>query len=115
MAEALQWVSRITTVALMMLLPILGGRKLDEMRGTGYWGSIGLVLGLLLGAWQLRLIVVDSNRAQSRSIQPRSPAKPQNDYQPDDRKPGDSQPGDSQPGDSQPDDSQPDDRVPPRA
>jgi hypothetical protein len=67
MAEALHWVSRITTVALMMLLPILGGRKLDEMRGTGYWGSIGLVVGLLLGAWQLRQIVVDSNRAQARS------------------------------------------------
>jgi hypothetical protein len=66
MAEALQWVTRITTVALMMLLPILGGRKLDEIRGTGYWGSIGLVVGLLLGAWQLRLIVVDSNRAQAR-------------------------------------------------
>jgi hypothetical protein len=67
MAEALRWVSRITTVGLMMLLPILGGRKLDEMRGTGYWGSIGLVVGLLLGAWQLRQIVVDSNRALARS------------------------------------------------
>ena len=63
----MQWVTRITTVALMMLLPILGGRKLDEMRGTGYWGSIGLVVGLLLGAWQLRQIVIDSNRAQARS------------------------------------------------
>jgi hypothetical protein len=42
MAEALQWVSRITTVALMMLLPILGGRKLDEMRGTGYAGRLAV-------------------------------------------------------------------------
>jgi F0F1-type ATP synthase assembly protein I len=74
MAEAMQWVSRITTVALMMLVPILGGRKLDEMRGTGYWSSIGLIVGLLLGAWQLRQIVVDSNRAAARSGKPRSAA-----------------------------------------
>jgi hypothetical protein len=66
MAEALQWVTRITTVAFLALLPILGGRKLDEWRGTGYWGSIGLVVGLLLGAWQLRQLVVDLNREQSR-------------------------------------------------
>jgi hypothetical protein len=65
-AEALQWVTRITTVALMTMLPVLGGRKLDEMRGTGYWGTIGLVVGLLLGAWQMRQLVVDSNRAQAR-------------------------------------------------
>jgi len=67
MAEALQWVSRITTVALMMLLPILGGGKLDEMRETKYWGPVGLVLGLLLGAWQLRQIVRDSKRSQDKA------------------------------------------------
>jgi hypothetical protein len=71
MAEALQWVSRITTVALMMLLPIVGGRKLDEMRETKYWGTVGLVLGLALGAWQLRQIVLDLQRTQSQARRPK--------------------------------------------
>jgi hypothetical protein len=77
----MQWVSRITTVALMVLLPILGGRKLDEMRETKYWGPIGLVLGLLLGAWQLRLIIADSKRSQADRSKS-SYGKPQNEKSP---------------------------------
>ena len=33
--------------------PRLGGRWLDERRGTNYWALIGLVLGLIVGLWQL--------------------------------------------------------------
>jgi hypothetical protein len=77
MAEALQWVSRITTVALMVLLPILGGGKLDEMRETKYWGPVGLVLGLVIGAWQLRRIVVDLQRVQDRARGPKATGESQ--------------------------------------
>jgi hypothetical protein len=56
-AEAMQWVSRITTVALMTVLPILGGGWLDGRFATKYWGLVGLVVGLVLGGWQLMLLV----------------------------------------------------------
>lgn len=56
MAEALNWVSRISSLGVMMVLPILGGRWLDNRYGTSYWGMLGLVLGLAIGAWQIALI-----------------------------------------------------------
>ncbi|MBA4015943.1 MAG: hypothetical protein C0483_02015 [Pirellula sp.] len=62
----MNWVSRIVTVALMTLLPILGGRWLDGKRGTSYWALVGLVVGLLVGFWQLLQIVRDSNKKQRR-------------------------------------------------
>ena len=65
-AEAMNWVSRIISVALMTLLPILGGRWLDGKRGTSYWALIGLVVGLLVGSWQLLQIVRESNKKQQR-------------------------------------------------
>jgi len=54
--EAMQWVSRITTVALMTVLPIVGGRWLDGRLATSYWGLIGLVVGLAVGFWQMMLL-----------------------------------------------------------
>ena len=63
-AEAMNWVSRIISVALMTLLPILGGRWLDGKRGTSYWALIGLVVGLLVGSWQLLQIVREANKKQ---------------------------------------------------
>lgn len=65
-AEAMNWVSRIISVALMTLLPILGGRWLDGKRGTSYWALIGLVVGLLVGSWQLLQIVREANKKQQR-------------------------------------------------
>lgn len=65
-AEAMNWVSRIITVALMTLLPILGGRWLDGKRATDHWGLVGLAVGLLLGFYQLWLIVREANKSQQK-------------------------------------------------
>lgn len=62
----MNWVSRIITVALMTLLPILGGRWLDGKRATDHWALIGLVVGLLLGSYQLWLIVREANNSQRK-------------------------------------------------
>ncbi|MSR58568.1 MAG: AtpZ/AtpI family protein [Planctomycetaceae bacterium] len=53
MAVAMEWVSRITTVALMMVLPAGGGYWLDQRCGTGPWLLVlgaggGLILGMML-------------------------------------------------------------------
>ena len=63
----MQWVSRITTVGLMMVLPALGGRWLDDRRGTNYWTLIGLVLGLVVGLWQLLQIARPKQRGRADS------------------------------------------------
>jgi hypothetical protein len=49
----MEWVSRITTVALEMVLPGLGGLWLDGRWGTSFLGLLGFVLGLTLGIWHL--------------------------------------------------------------
>lgn len=66
-AEAMQWVSRITTVGLMMVLPALGGRWLDDRRGTHHWALIGLVVGLAVGMWQLLQIAGGKKRGRNDS------------------------------------------------
>ncbi|MCE9607405.1 MAG: AtpZ/AtpI family protein [Planctomycetia bacterium] len=63
----MQWVSRITTVALMTVLPILGGQWLDGRLATSYWSPIGLVVGLVLGAWQLMLLVRSAEKSAARN------------------------------------------------
>jgi uncharacterized protein YqgC (DUF456 family) len=53
MAQAVDWVSKITTVALEMALPAIGGGYLDKRFGTKYWALAGLVLGFVVGMWHL--------------------------------------------------------------
>jgi ATP synthase protein I len=53
LALAVEWVTKITTVALEMVLPAIGGGYLDQRWGTKYWTLIGLVLGLVVGMWHL--------------------------------------------------------------
>ena len=62
MAEALNWVSRISTLGAMMVLPMIGGRWLDGKLGTTYWSPIGLVVGLAVGTWQIANIAAAANR-----------------------------------------------------
>ena len=53
-AAAIQWVSRITTVALMMVLPGIGGHWLDQRWGTSPWLLIvGAGLGLAVMLMEL--------------------------------------------------------------
>ena len=56
MAIAMEWVSRIFTVALEMILPGLGGQWLDRKLGTGFLVLVGFVLGLTLGITHLLMM-----------------------------------------------------------
>jgi hypothetical protein len=53
LALAVQWVTKITTVALEMALPAVGGGYLDARFGTKHWALAGLVLGFVVGMWHL--------------------------------------------------------------
>jgi hypothetical protein len=53
LALAMEWVSKITTVALEMVLPAIGGGYLDRRWGTKYWALVGLVVGFSVGMWHL--------------------------------------------------------------
>lgn len=53
MAEAMNWVSKITTVALEMVLPGLAGLWLDNQLETRFLAFLGFVLGVPLGIWHL--------------------------------------------------------------
>ena len=49
----MEWVAKITTVALEMVLPAVGGGYLDQRLGTSYWTIVGLVFGVVFGLWHL--------------------------------------------------------------
>lgn len=53
MALAIEWVSRITTVALEMVLPGILGQWLDSKWGTGFLGLAGFAFGVSFGLWHL--------------------------------------------------------------
>lgn len=53
LAVAMEWVSRIITVALEMVLPGLAGGWLDKRWGTGFLALVGFALGVSLGIWHL--------------------------------------------------------------
>ena len=52
-ALAMEWVAKITTVALEMFLPAVAGGWLDRRLGTNHWALIGVVLGVTVGLWHL--------------------------------------------------------------
>jgi F0F1-type ATP synthase assembly protein I len=63
----MEWVSRITTVALMMVLPAWAGYWCDNRFGSGPWLLIvGALIGLLVGMLQLLGLVDKSNRKKLR-------------------------------------------------
>ena len=49
MASAMEWVAKITTVGLVMVLPAVGGKYLDARWGTNCWAVVGLVMGMMAG------------------------------------------------------------------
>jgi F0F1-type ATP synthase assembly protein I len=62
-AAAMEWVAKITTVGMEMVLPAVAGRYLDKYLQTRYWVVVGLVLGGALGFWHLmRMTRVVSNK-----------------------------------------------------
>ena len=52
-ARAMQWVSRITTIAVEMVIPAVLGTWLDRRLGTNFLTLIGLLIGVPLGLWHL--------------------------------------------------------------
>jgi hypothetical protein len=53
MAQAMEWASRITTVALEMVLPGLAGLWLDARWDLRFLGPSGFALGMAVGIWHL--------------------------------------------------------------
>ena len=53
MAEGMNWVSKITTIALEMVLPGSLGLWLDTRFGTRFLALLGFALGVPLGIWHL--------------------------------------------------------------
>jgi len=53
MALAMEWISKVTTVALEMVLPGLAGHWLDQRVGVRFFAPAGFVLGLVCGMWHL--------------------------------------------------------------
>lgn len=66
MALAMEWVSRITTVALEMVLPGVLGGWLDGRLGTGYLGLIGFAFGFAVGFWHLLRMTKSPARESSK-------------------------------------------------
>ncbi len=62
LAVAMEWVAKITTVALEMFLPAIGGGYLDRRLGTQHWALVGLILGFVVGLWHLLQMTRASNR-----------------------------------------------------
>ena len=59
---ALEWVSRVLAVCVVMVLPGLGGGWLDRRLGTGYWAPCGFVFGFVSGTTALILLVQREGR-----------------------------------------------------
>jgi F0F1-type ATP synthase assembly protein I len=74
----MQWVSTITTIGLMMVLPAALGYWLDTLWGTGPWLLVaGALLGFVLGLWELRkLAKIGPGGRGSRPSPPRRADKP---------------------------------------
>lgn len=60
-ALAMEWVAKITTVALEMVIPLAVGSYLDRRWGTSYLTIAGVVIGMTVGLWHL--IQMTSNKA----------------------------------------------------
>ena len=71
-ARAYGWTAQITTVALEMVLPALGGVWLDAKLGTKFLFLIlGAVLGFVVGFWHLlKLTIPISKNTQDKQNTP---------------------------------------------
>lgn len=66
LAIAVEWVAKITTVALEMVIPGVIGQWLDNRWGTQFLGFVGFALGLVVGMWHLLVLAgaVGKRRSQ---------------------------------------------------
>ena len=65
-AIAMEWVAKITTVALEMALPAIGGGYLDQRLGTNYWALVGIVVGVVGGMSHLLQMTAAGVRLDKR-------------------------------------------------
>lgn len=70
MAEAMRWVSVVTSVSLEMVVPALVGAWIDRSLGSSFAVWIGLVLGPILGFWHLMVLTGVSGSGKSKSEKP---------------------------------------------
>ena len=54
---AMEWVSRVLSICVVMVLPGLGGGWLDRRWGTSYWTLLGFLLGFASGFTALIVLV----------------------------------------------------------
>lgn len=58
LVTAMEWTSRITTISLELVLPILGGYWLDHRLGTRVlFVIVGVILGFSASLWSLLRLV----------------------------------------------------------
>ena len=76
MAQAMAWVSRITSLSMEMALPALGGWYLDQKWGTNFLMAIGAVFGFVLGGWHLMVMVKVINPKIPNPSNPSTPQPP---------------------------------------
>jgi hypothetical protein len=62
MALAIGWVSKITTVALEMVIPGLIGTWLDKRWGTQFLALAGFALGITVSIWHLLKMTSSGNK-----------------------------------------------------
>ena len=70
MAEAFQWVARIMTVSLEMVLPGLAGRWLDGRLGTSFLVFLGFAFGLTAGVYHLLVMTGAVGQQRKRNNGP---------------------------------------------
>ncbi|MEX1097867.1 MAG: AtpZ/AtpI family protein, partial [Planctomycetales bacterium] len=67
LAIAMDWVSRVFSVALIMVLPGLGGQWLDKRWGTNFLALAGFALGVAAGIYYLLVVTrIKSNGRPDR-------------------------------------------------
>ena len=66
LAEAMEWVAILTTIALEMVLPGLAGQWLDRRLGTRFLVLVGFVLGLSVGMWHLLQVTKSDSDSPKR-------------------------------------------------
>ena len=68
MAEAMNWVSRITVIGVEMVLFGIAGQWADQRFHTTFLRPIGFLLGLTVAGYHLFAIVQRANRKAARSV-----------------------------------------------
>lgn len=70
----MQWVSRITTIGIEMVLFGILGRWADQRMGTSLLGPLGFLLGFLIGGYHLlRLTAAPSKHSSADDTSTKNP------------------------------------------